>query len=187
MTAEPINEREFELINIVGAELADNQRDLSRRMELSLGTVNMLLRRLVQKGYIRIHQLNKKKVQYILTPKGMTEKMRKSVKYTLKTINSIGLIKKAIKEVLLPSYQQGERIFYVLGESDLALLIEMVLKEFATDGYKVIYLKDLPKEHLEGVILVCREETPLSSNGNKYIDLIHELSVDHTLMTQNIN
>jgi len=183
MTPDPINEREFELINIVGAELADNQRDLSRRMELSLGAVNMLLRRLVQKGYIRIHQLNKKKVQYILTPKGMTEKMRKSVKYTLKTINSIGLIKTAIKQVLSPLYQQGERTFYVLGESDLALLIEMVLKEFATEGYKVIYLKDLPNEHLEGVILVCREEMSISSNGNKCVDLIHELSVHHTLMS----
>ena len=42
----------------------------------------------------RINQLNKKKVEYLLTPKGFSEKMRKSVRYTIKTICSIGLIKK---------------------------------------------------------------------------------------------
>ena len=57
-----LNEREFELVNIVGARLAANQRDLSRHMNLSLGMTNMLLRRLVTKGYIRIKQLDRRKV-----------------------------------------------------------------------------------------------------------------------------
>ncbi|MDE2028516.1 MAG: winged helix-turn-helix transcriptional regulator, partial [Candidatus Omnitrophica bacterium] len=86
-----LDEREFELVNIVGAQLAANQREISRQMNLSLGMTNMLLRRLISKGYIRIKQLNKKKTEYLLTPKGFSEKLRKSVKYTLKTINSIGL------------------------------------------------------------------------------------------------
>jgi DNA-binding MarR family transcriptional regulator len=96
-----MDEREFELVNIIGAKLGSNQRDLSRHMELSLGMVNMLLRRLNSKGYIRINQLNKNKVEYILTSKGFSEKMRKSVKYTMKTISSIGLIKARLKEVSL--------------------------------------------------------------------------------------
>jgi predicted transcriptional regulator len=80
-----MDEREFELINIIGADLGANQRDLSRQMNLSLGLTNMLVGRLITKGYIRIKQLNKKKVEYILTSKGFSEKMQKSVKYTLKT------------------------------------------------------------------------------------------------------
>ena len=58
-----LNEREFELINILGAELGVNQRDLSKHLDLSLGTTNMLIRRLISKGYIRIKQLNKRKVE----------------------------------------------------------------------------------------------------------------------------
>ena len=87
MHKETLDEREFELVNIVGGQLSTNQRDLSLHMDLSLGTINMLLRRLVAKGYIRIEQLNQRKVKYILTPKGFSEKMRKSVKYTVKTLN----------------------------------------------------------------------------------------------------
>ena len=73
MTPEPLNEREFELINIIGKRLGSNQRDLSQQMNLSLGQTNMLIRRLASKGFIRISQLNKRKVQYLLTPKGISE------------------------------------------------------------------------------------------------------------------
>ena len=83
MSPDNLNEREFELINIVGGDLAANQRDLSRRMNLSLGMTNMLLRRLITKGYIRIKQLDRRKVEYILTPKGFSEKMRKSLIMTV--------------------------------------------------------------------------------------------------------
>ena len=120
-----MEEREFELVNIIGANLASSQRDLSRHMDLSLGMTNMLIRRIVTKGYIRINQLDKKKVQYILTPKGFAEKMQKSVKYTMKTLNSIGLMKSRLLVLLKSAYDGGVRKFYVLGGMDLAGLIEI--------------------------------------------------------------
>ena len=49
-----MDEREFELLNILGKELGSNQRDLSQKMELSLGMINMLIRRLIGKGLIYI-------------------------------------------------------------------------------------------------------------------------------------
>lgn len=77
MPQETLNEREFELVNIIGAKLGSNQRDLSRIMDLSLGMINMLVRRMIAKGYIRINQLSKRKVEYLLTTKGFSEKTRK--------------------------------------------------------------------------------------------------------------
>lgn len=177
MSPEPLDEREFELINIVGARIAANQRDLSRLMELSLGMTNMLIRRLIAKGYIRIQQLDKRKVTYILTPKGFSEKMRKSIKYTLKTIQSIGLIKERIKEVVLPLYEKGERDFFVLGLSDLALLIEMVFKENHFQDYRITYLRDMPEGNLKGTVFVCKEDIEDEKrNAVNRVDLIHELA-----------
>jgi len=100
MAPDLLDEREFDLINILGAKLGSNQRDLSYHLNLSLGQTNMLIRRLVAKGYIRITQLNKRKVSYLLPPKGISEKMRKSIKYTLNTINSIGLIKRSVRQIV---------------------------------------------------------------------------------------
>lgn len=175
---DPLNEREFELVNIVGGQLANSQRDFSRQMNISLGMTNMLLRRLVSKGYIRIRQLNKKKTEYLLTPKGFSEKMRKSVKYTIKTITSISLIKKRFKDKLTEAYAQGARIFYVLGESDFAFLVEVALKELNLGSFKVHYIKEIPVTPLDGMLCICKEGVELPQEEQKNINLIRELAED---------
>ena len=181
-----MDEREFELINIIGAELGANQRDLSRQMALSLGMTNMLIRRLLSKGYIRIQQLNKKKVEYILTPQGFAEKMRKSVRYTMKTINSIGLIKRHLSDVLMHAYEAGHRKFYILGESDLAGLIEIVLKEKIKTGYELCHVTSLGREMKDGVVLICRENVVQDIPGIVAIDLIGTLAQDGVFVNQSV-
>ncbi len=173
-----MDENEFELINIIGSQLVENQRDISRQMDLSLGMTNMLIHRLLTKGYIRIKQLNKKKVEYILTPKGFAEKMQKSIKYTMKTINSIGLIKKTLTDVLVKAHGEGHRKFYILGESDLAGLIEIVLKEKFNTGYEVVHVREVTAVLSDGVVLICQEGVATELAGVKTIDLIHELAKD---------
>jgi len=183
MPKELLNEREFEIINILGANLGSNQRDLSRQTNLSLGMVNMLMRRLIAKGFIRIEQLNKRKVQYILTPKGFSEKMRKTVKYTLNTINSIGLIKNRIKEALLKLHQQGHRQFYIYGEADLTTLIEMVINELKLEECKFSVLKEYPDYELEGLLLIGKESIYNGEfNKNNRFDLIQELAKHNHFM-----
>lgn len=178
MPKDVLNEREFELVNIVGAQMADSQRDLSRQLNMSLGMTNMLIKRLVTKGYIRIQQLNSRKVQYLLTPKGFSEKMRKSVKYTLKTINSISLIKERLKVILKDLHVAGTRRFYVVGKSDLAYLIDIVIKEEHLADCQVIHCTEYPKDTQGGVVLICTEEDDtLPVQGNS-IRLIHELAKD---------
>lgn len=182
MTQDTLNEREFELVNIIGAQISSNQRELSRHSNLSLGTTNMLLQRLIAKGYIRIRQLNKKKVEYLLTPKGFSEKMRKSVKYTLKTINSISLIRNSLRAVIQRLYDEGERTFTILGKSDFALLVEMAIKEICKDESKITHIENFIKGNGNGggVLLICREENDPSINGyKKYINLVEELAMDY--------
>jgi len=172
-----MDEREFELINIIGQKLGSNQRDLSRQLELSLGQTNMLIRRLVAKGLIRISQLNKKKVQYLLTPKGLSEKLAKSVKYPRHTINAIGLIKDHLKDILSELYNQGHRKFYVFSEHDLTFLIESAFRELKHDDAQLTVLKELPYSHLDGYLLIGKENVDATTlNGNKYLNLMEEVA-----------
>ena len=177
MPIEALDEREFELINIVGAQIANNQRDLSRHMDLSLGTINMLIRRLITKGYIRTKQLNQKKVEYILTPKGFSEKTHKSIKYTLKTINSIGLIKRRVQETLLELYKNGARNFFIVGKSDLSILIEIAAKEVPLKDCSFRILDEIPPAAIEGTLLICKENVPPDEVAlHHHVDLIRELA-----------
>ena len=179
-----LDEREFELVNIIGSEVESNQRDLSDHLNMSLGSTNMLIRRLVTKGYIRIQQLNKRKVKYILTPKGFSEKLKKSIKYTMKTIYSLGLIKEQLKaKVIIKLYKEGIRSYTVLGRSDFALLIEMLFVELNLNDCKIVYVDDLPKEKVDGYLLVCKEEVDIKNySHSNIIDLIYELAENRKLI-----
>lgn len=149
-------------------------------MNLSLGMTNMLIRRLLAKGLIRIEQLNKRKVQYILTPKGFSEKMRKSIKYTLKTINSIGLIKNRLKVILADLYKEGVRDYCIIGKSDLSLLIEMVAKEAPLKDCSFCILEELPATKVSGTLLICKENIDQNVLAlNTHVDLISELAKEN--------
>lgn len=124
----PLSEREFEIINIVASGAPSNQRELSVKTGISLGMTNILIRRLVTKGYLRIRQLNQKKVEYLLTPRGFIEKTEKSYRYTLKTIRSLMLIKGKIQKILQQKVAEGHSHFVLVGTGDLPDLMEMVLR-----------------------------------------------------------
>lgn len=180
MPKEVLDEREFELINIVGAEIGANQRRLSRLMDLSLGMTNMLIRRLIAKGFIRIEQLNKRKVQYLLTPQGFAEKMRKSVNYTLKTINSIGLIKARVQAILLDLHKEGTRDFFIVGKSDLSILIEIAAKDIPLLDCTFSLIDEIPQTAVQGTLLVCKENVNEESLVlHNHVNLIRELAKEN--------
>ena len=55
---------------------ADNRlshRSLSRDLGIALGLTNLLIRRLVRKGWVRIIRIKPNRVRYLLTPAGMVE------------------------------------------------------------------------------------------------------------------
>jgi DNA-binding MarR family transcriptional regulator len=55
-----------------------SQRSLSRDMGIALGLTNLLVRRLVRKGWVRIIRIKPNRVRYLLTPTGIAEKARMS-------------------------------------------------------------------------------------------------------------
>src|SRR5689334_20998869 len=73
-----LTEREFEMINVLAGGAVHNQRELSMKTRMSLGMTNFVLKRLVKKGLLKIRQLNRRKAEYLLTPRGFSEKAQKS-------------------------------------------------------------------------------------------------------------
>ncbi len=64
-----------------------SQRSLARSLGIALGLTNLLLRRLVRKGWVRMIHISPNRVTYLLTPTGIAEKARMSrdsLKYSLR-------------------------------------------------------------------------------------------------------
>ena len=144
-----VDEREYRLIHEISKNGDASQRVLSEKVGLSLGMVNIILKRLVGKGLVKISQLDGRKVQYILTPEGFAEKVKKSYSFLWKTIDRVKIMKAKIQEIVLSQYQKGERDFVIIGEGELPDLIELAIRDLKNDGLKYERfsdIKELPEE-----------------------------------------
>jgi len=81
MTEQPQKEETLFIFKELEANPNTTQRDLSTRLNISLGKTNYLLRELILKGFIKAKNFTDnpgklKKIQYLLTEKGLVEKLR---------------------------------------------------------------------------------------------------------------
>lgn len=126
-----LSEKEFTLINRIGNNNSElTQRQIAQHTGFSLGLTNLILRRLAKKGYVKVKQLTHKKMRYILTSKGMIEKTKKSYGYICKVIKEMQYIKNVIIELLRAEYQKGNKVFGILGNGELAGLVELCSDNF---------------------------------------------------------
>ena len=74
-------EHEYKVLSHLQENEITTQRKISKRTGLSLGAVNLLLKKMGRKGLIKVEKLNARTVRYILTPKGLQEKSRLAYLY----------------------------------------------------------------------------------------------------------
>lgn len=179
MNSSIIDEREIKIIEEISQDKNLTQRKISHKLGLSLGMTNIILKRLASKGYIKVKGLNRRKVQYILTPKGFAEKTKKSYRYFLKTIQSLQEMKKKIQRLILMEYEQGKTHFIILGDNELADIVELSLKNL--DKSELEYTRVSKLEDINGskAVILLAESKPgfrTSPKTNKYIDILAVLS-----------
>ena len=83
------------------------QRELSREMGVSLGKVNYCMKKLTEKGLIKLtnftHNPNKMSYSYLLTPSGIEEKSRLTFSFLKRKIVEYEVLKKEINALQLES------------------------------------------------------------------------------------
>ncbi len=93
-------EHEYEVLTHLQENEITTQRKISKRTGLSLGAVNLLLKKMVRKGLVKVEKLSARSVRYILTPKGMQEKSRLTYQYIRKSYKQILKINHAVDEII---------------------------------------------------------------------------------------
>ena len=83
------------------------QRQLSQLMGVSLGKVNYCMKKLTEKGLIKLtnftHNPNKMGYAYLLTPQGIEEKSRLTFSFLKRKVIEYEILKKEINELQLES------------------------------------------------------------------------------------
>jgi DNA-binding MarR family transcriptional regulator len=106
-----------------------SQRDLSRKLNISLGLVNSFIKRLVNKGYLKITNIPKNRLKYILTPKGAAEKTHLTYQYIQYSFDFYKKTRGKIRKLFKDLMAQGVRRVVFYGKSDFAEIAFISLQE----------------------------------------------------------
>ena len=97
-----ISEESLDLMHILEKNPNKTQRQLSKEIGLSIGKVNYCLKGLIDVGFIKVENFNnsnhKLKYAYVLTPKGIRQKIILTRKFIAKKIKEHDKLRKYIDQ-----------------------------------------------------------------------------------------
>jgi EPS-associated MarR family transcriptional regulator len=96
-----LDESQFRTLRELAKDGTLSQRELSKRMGISLGKVNYLVNALLEKGYIKAKRFknskNKIAYVYILTPKGISARVSQTYTFLQRKVKEYEKLKEEIE------------------------------------------------------------------------------------------
>lgn len=173
---------EFEILDILyQAQKSGNssdlsQRELAQRSELSLGMTNMVLKRLLTRGWLTAQQVNIRKVRYLMTSEGVNEFSRRSYRYFKRTIKNVVKFKDAVDRMISAAKRAGHTSVLLVGKSDLDFIVE-----HACEHHGLLFLTSVEPRVLDGALVVFSEDAAppapgsadtATSDGTRYLSQV---------------
>ena len=181
-------ERDLEILTAIEEGEPLTQRALAQRLGVALGLANLYLKRLARKGCIKIVEFPKKpaarkRLRYLLTPRGMVEKTRLTYEHMSYSLNLYRRARQTLRESLGRISESGAKRIVLHGTGEAAELAYLTLKELGLEplavfadqadgpflGLSVRPLADLATEEFDVVIIASfeRPEQALADLGRR--------------------
>lgn len=129
----PSTYRDMHLLNEVTQTPDATQRDLSKRIGVALGLTNLMLRRLAKKGYIKIVNVQKSRLRYLITPQGVMEKARLTREYIEYSLFFYRNVRSFLRHELVLMLQAGQRRVLLWGTGELAEIAFLTIQELGAE------------------------------------------------------
>ena len=113
------------------------QRQLSQRAGIALGLTNVMLRNLVQKGYVRATQAGWKRWLYNLTPEGFSHKLRLTLGYVHRVLDHYKTVRHTLREQLAPLSLNAESRVAIYGTGEFAELVYLGLRDLGIEEIEI--------------------------------------------------
>lgn len=114
---------DFEILNHLAENPDMTQVDLARQLGVAVGSVNWYIKRLVNKGYVKVAQMQRRRLRYLLTPQGLSEKARLTKQFMQASLKWYRLTREDSKHYLTEIKQQGFDTVCIEGDGDLAEIV----------------------------------------------------------------
>lgn len=179
-TKDGLAEKEFLLIQEISRNPEATQRHLSESLGLSLGTTNLLIRRLARKGLLKVTQLDWKRTRYLLTLEGALEKSRKAYHYTVYTLRIFRQLQENIAAVLDREHAAGRRDFVFVADHELLELLRETAEGHGLDGARFSFATGYDEVPAgSDMVFYASLERPPEGAGRRYVSVVDFDNIDY--------
>lgn len=143
--------RELSLLEQIEADPDITQASLATQLGVAVGTVNWHLKRLVEKGYIKVKRLERRKLRYIITPEGLALRARLTVDYVERSLDLYRRTRQRVKEYLQQVRLAGYEQICLRGEGDVADICRLTCLE---QGIGLTTDENVPSLEIRGLKVI---------------------------------
>jgi DNA-binding Lrp family transcriptional regulator len=124
--------RDLRLLEAVAENSRVTQRGLAMRVGIALGHTNIYLKRLTRKGYIKCVNVQPNRITYLITPRGVAEKMRLTYEFMDYSLHLYRAVRQHLR-TMLHDRAKAERGIAIFGRGEAAEIAYLSLKEFGLE------------------------------------------------------
>lgn len=128
----PSDGHALRILEQVEAEPEVTQAALAARLGVAVGSVNWYLKRLVAKGFVKVTHLQRRRLRYLITPQGITEKARLTLSFMEVSLQVYRRLRQQSRKLLSEVREQGYRHVRVQGDGDVAEIVRLTCLELET-------------------------------------------------------
>ncbi|MEW5940360.1 MAG: winged helix-turn-helix transcriptional regulator [Chloroflexota bacterium] len=147
--------RELTLLEEIESDPNVNQSTLATQLGVAVGTVNWHIKRLIEKGYVKVARAERKKLKYIITPEGIALRARLAVDYVENSFSLYRKTRARVKQHVASIRRAGGDRVRILGGGDVADIARLTCLE---QGIQVVNDKDAPTLEIKGWKVILRLE-----------------------------
>lgn len=114
---------DFQILNHIQENPDTTQADMATQLGVAVGSVNWYIKRLINKGYIKVTQMRRRRLRYLLTPQGIAAQTRLTGKFMKASLKWYRVTREDAKRLLAEVKKAGYDSVGIEGDDDLAEIV----------------------------------------------------------------
>ena len=130
MTTYTENEhRELALLEHISVDPDATQATLASQLGVAVGTINWHLKRLIDKGYVKVRRAERRKLRYIITPEGIALRARLAFDYIQISMRLYRLVRERSLKAIQQIHKAGLNEVQIIGDGEVAEICKLTCLE----------------------------------------------------------
>lgn len=154
-------DRELVLLEQIEQDPDITQASMAAQLGVAVGTVNWHIKRMINKGYVKVKRAQRRKLRYIITPEGLAFRARLTVQYIENSMRLYRRIRQRVSEHLREIRKAGFTQVVIDGEGDIADICRLSCLEHGIEIVKSpdnLQNDNIPTLEIHGTKVLLRLE-----------------------------